>query len=277
MEPSAELEAIHHEIESIYEEINGLKVRFRRTDKPILRPDVEWPADRGVNRDFAICCLLNKAATTKAAIFHLIKAGFADDAYSLCRVLTENAIVVLWLLKGDEWIEKLDAYCVFMDAARVQLASSIEKYLPSDSELQMLADIPDETLSFVRDIFGPRSTARWTSTPTNKNGVSVAEMFEDLNSGPGRGAFYEVAYWDMSFLIHSAPPSLLALQRYLSDRYEVAVRKDALRAHQALGISNLATALLLQGASDRLGLGLDDKLKQIQKKIEAAAWTPPVD
>ena len=108
----------HDRIAALYPRVDALKLFIRElqpADPAVPRPAFS-SVQPGVNRDGAVCGLVNKAINTKAAIKLLCDAHHGDDAFVLARTILELAIILDWLLVGAG--ARLDTFCTFMAADR---------------------------------------------------------------------------------------------------------------------------------------------------------------
>jgi len=204
---------VHRDLTALYRTINRQK---REWDQPEIttlvkpRPVKDTPDAllmRQMRRDPAVATLATKAATTKEAIRVLLNRGWTTDAYGLCRVLMENAIVVGWLLHDDERIRKmrLDTYILHTESLRVRLDTVERKEYAETGETpsdETWAD--DRAREISSDVFDDKWVS-WAFLPTGKKQqkrlVKLREMAEEL----GIGSVYDRYYFEMCQFVHSAP------------------------------------------------------------------------
>jgi hypothetical protein len=99
----------HRRIEGLYPQVERHGAWFRPMQ--LVGRNVPLPTGtrRKVDCDRVFCALAIKAATTKRAVFTPCEAGDRDSASTLARVVSENGVLMRWLL-GGTGRDRLETY-----------------------------------------------------------------------------------------------------------------------------------------------------------------------
>lgn len=276
----ADARRIHELIVALYARINNQGIWFRNPAPVALElPDSLRLSGKVavVDRDRIVSALMVKAANTKEAVMLLASAGHGDDAYALARVITENAIIVAWILDGD-WPRKLDAYGMFTAAFRARLRDLFTKYWDEQPEPVAL---DDATRTIATEVFGG-GWSKWArlpreDDPLKKTTGTFAEMCEDLTPpkiGKDRSNMvYDLAYFQTSGYIHSSPPSIREIAGQLGNKFRVEARPSATNATLAVHLSNIAMWFALKALDEWIRAGLGEELGEIEAEMRGASKT----
>jgi hypothetical protein len=271
---------IHERIVALYSRINEQGFWFRSPARAALEiPDSLRISGKVavVDRDRIVSALMIKAANTKEALLLLASAGHGDDAYALARVITENAVIVAWLLQGDS-LRRLDAYGMFHAAFRARLRDLFTKYWEEQPEPPPL---DDATRTVASEVFGGGWT-KWArvpkeNNPAKKTGGSFDEICKDLTP-PKKGndrtnMVYEVAYFHTSGYVHSSPPSIQEIASRLLSKFRVEARPSATLAPLAVHVSNIAMWFALKALDEWICGSLAEELAAIETEMKGTSKT----
>src|SRR4051794_15598584 len=101
--------AIHDRLVALTATIDTEAIYFRSPLPPTRAMPDSVTGRVVVDRDRAFCALLGKAVHTSQAVRLLVENGLSGDAFSLARVLLENAVVMSWLIHGPATV-RLDTF-----------------------------------------------------------------------------------------------------------------------------------------------------------------------
>jgi uncharacterized protein DUF5677 len=271
---------IHARVVALYARVNEQGFWFR-SPAPVALELPESLRISGkiavVDRDRIVCALMTKAANTKESILALAAAGHGDDAYALARVITENAVIIAWLLQ-DNWPRKLDAYGMFAFAFQARLRDLFTKYWAEKPEP---APLDGDTRAVAKEVFGGGWT-KWArlpkaDDPTKKTSGTFDEMCKDLtppkNGGDRSNMLYELAYFHTSGYVHSSPPSIQQIASRLGYKFRIQAEPSANLATLAVHLSNIAMWFALKALDEWIGAGLGEELAAIEAEMRGQSNT----
>jgi len=161
------------EIESLHLKVSEQGFYFRDMQRVV--PKVPLPVDVRpmVDLDRIYCALATRAVTTHRAIFTLCEAGDGDSAFTLTRVLWENAVLMKWLL-GEPQRDRLETYVLFTNALQtrfVATASAAYSQYPELVEKLSHASNPYDATIAEAVFQGNDDTFAYLPDPKAKNGL----------------------------------------------------------------------------------------------------------
>lgn len=230
-----------------------------------------------VDRDRALCALLGKAVHTSQAVRLLAENGLSGDAFSLARVLLENAVVMSWLIHGPATV-RLDTFCLADAPIKARWLEIVEQYYADSPELaSKLATIKQsDAREISQQLFNDAHTA-WAIFPNEKGKlmpVTVKQMFAGASDAPQSSSFaYDAPYFDASSFVHSGPESTrrLAVQLKRERRFTMSLTPtDSELSARAMNVANVSLALALAAFAEYTGVtnlafALDPILEHIRR------------
>jgi len=195
-----------------FEKIHSDKKPFRPPSVSELVPAKQIDENRQlvriVLRDAVISRLLTKCARTFKAIVCLLDNGYQADAFTLSRVLVENALVTQWLLCDDKQIsaKRIDTYVLHYEVVKVRADAVDAAELNPAEPPSVWATERSKEISQL--LFQDRWMfwAQFPDEATKKlRVVKLREMAKEM----GLEHLYDRYYFQMSQHIHSAPGSVL--------------------------------------------------------------------
>lgn len=169
-----------------------------------------------VNRDYAINGLANKAVATHRSIGILAQNGLGSDAFSLSRVLLENAMILRWL-QQDSTGFRIDAYCAVGDVFKANWANVIKTHYTHREDMLEAAEKfeADGAAAALIEQLGKLHT-KWARAEkldkrdpklTKLQPLSLREIFLELGVPDENGEMvsfmYDGPYFELSAYIHS--------------------------------------------------------------------------
>jgi hypothetical protein len=270
---------LHHEIETLYPLVEQHRAWFR--GKSFVGRNVPLPTGKipVVDLDRVYCALAIKAATTKRAVLSLCESGDGDSAYTLSRVILENAVLMRWMLDGTGR-DRLETYVLFMSVLHEKLVALVNEYFQERPEmLEIARDKSDPYHVAIAEAVFDGNDSTWAYFPSNKPGrlrkIPIAEMFKGAGDQEGAGSSfaYDGPYSMASQFIHSGPESLYGVLSDLRPRqfFTLSPQPSRERCGMALSDSNIAMLIALDALSDYMGLGLDERIKAMKDARQAFA------
>ena len=249
--------SIHEEIVSLYPRIAEAKCYFRApsfdTTQQTAGGTVGGSRRAFVDRDRAICAIVNKLVTTQRAIFLLCESDMGDDAYALSRIALENAVIVAWLLNEEHWCERIDIYANSYSQAKVRLDAVAQIYHGGTEAARSLREsITSEDNAIVGELFNGQ-WQKWAIV--NGRRWTFKDMADEVFGGH---FFYDRIFLETSWFVHSGLRSCLDIVAELrgDDCYSLRVRYNKDTATYALFLANTAALVALTALDRRTPIGL---------------------
>ena len=253
--------SIHEEIVSLYPRIAEAKCYFRApsldTTQQTTGGTVGGRRRAFVDRDRAICGVVNKLVTTQRAIFLLCESDMGDDAYALSRIALENAVIVAWLLNEEQWPERIDIYANSYTQAKVRLDAVAQKHHGGTEAARSLREsITAEDNTIVEELFN----GQWQKWAIVKGRTwTFKDMAEEVFEGD---FFYDRIVLETSWFVHSGLRSCVDIIAELrrDDCYSLEVRYNKNTATHALFLANTAALVALTALDRRTPIGLSAEI-----------------
>lgn len=227
---------------------------------------------RQIDRERIIASLVTKAAETKRGIVALAEANFATDAYTLCRVLLENLIVLWWLTPENVEARNLriDTYVLHAHAVEVHIDEVERAQSRAHGAEAPQAYSTERTRGIASDLFDDKWVS-WAWMPVAdgtgaRRLVKLREMAEEV----GLAEIYQRDYLNMSLFVHSASMSVWDVTDG-SDYFSVQPMPASGYDFKALLLANLFMWGIVFRINARFGFGLDEKLAVIASLL----WPEP--
>jgi hypothetical protein len=256
-------------------------VRASARVSPRLQREMQGPSGDIVlvNRDRAVCALVNKACNTHTAIRVLTDAGHGDDAMALGRVLIENVGLLQWLLLDP--VFRLDLFCLSDALNQRHWGTLIETHFQENARL--LADAKrsiTEEVQTVAGVFGDteHKWAQIVSPDGTLQHVNFKGMMQEIavSGGSSSNFRYEVIYFLHSAFVHTTASSMRSFmtvrdQRYF--RFDLGANEHWLAT--ALAGANISALLALQCAAEHIGASaVQVELEEIFSRMKPSAMQP---
>ena len=253
--------SVHEEIVSLYPRIAEAKCYFRTpsfdTTQQAAGGTVGGLRRAFVDRDRAICAIVNKLVTTQCAIFLLCESNMGDDAYALSRVALENAVIIAWLLNEEQWCKRIDIYANSYSQAKVRLDAVAQKHHGGTEAARSLREsITSEDNAIVEELFDGR-WQEWARVDGKR--WTFKEMAEEVFEND---FFYDRIFLETSWFVHSGLRSCLDILGELGrdDCYSLKVRYNKNTATYALFLANTAVLVALTALDRRTPIGLSAQI-----------------
>lgn len=262
------------EIQVVAETVQAHKLFFRKMQ--LTTRKAKALQGIGVDHDRVVCALAVKTLRSQKSVRLLGEASLAGDAMALARVALENAIVLIWILKGPA-TERLDTYSVAAAVTHQRWREVLKEYFPEDANVDAVKPHSDQAASISEEVFDDIHTT-WAVFQNDKGKfvkTTAKEMFREANEQPeGSSSFaYDAPYFEGSAYVHSAPASAEAIVRALKpSRYFTldVVPNDGLLRAQALMIANVAAVAALQALDSYCGGHFAADLHTVAIKLGAS-------
>ena len=256
--------SLYEEIVSLYPRIAEVKCYFRAPSVDTTQQPPYGSHRAVVDRDRAICAIVNKVVTTQRAIFLLCESDMGGDAYALSRVALENAVIVDWLLNEEQWRKRIDIYVNSYSQAKVRLDKVARKhYGDTQAAGSPRQAIPTEDSAIVEELFNGQ-WQRWAIV----DGKSWT--FKDMAGEVfGNEFFYDLIVLETSWFVHSGLRSCLDIVAELrnDDCYSLRVRYNNKTAADALFLGNTAALIALTALNRRTPIGFSADIDRLSARL----------
>lgn len=273
---------LHQAVTGLYERINQQRFFMRkREESPRVRELFSGkPTTVAIDRDRVVAALANKAANTHRSIRVLCDGSLADDAYALCRVLMENAVILSWITAGP-WIERVDTFGLFYAAAKRRLVQVITDHharTPFAAEAEEIWRTMSAESLIAEKLFANHHLD-WARFPDpQKPGkvriVKLKEMLAEIDAahvGTTGHHAYAFAYFDSSHFVHSTVFGIRNADADMAREHTfcIAERPRTEVARLALIVSSLWMLTAVNGLGEFLRAGIDDEIEALGKRLKA--------
>jgi hypothetical protein len=200
-------------------------------------------------------------------------------------VILENGVLMRWMLDGAGR-DRLETYVLFMSVLHEKTISLIAEHFQEKPEMVELAKDKSDPyhVAIAETVFDGHENT-WAYFPSSKTGklrqIRIKEMFrgagdqeQETDKEEAASTFaYDGPYTMASQFIHSGPESLYRILSNLKPRhfFELSPQPDRERCGMALSDSNIAMLIALDALSDYMGLGLDERIRQMKDAWHAFA------
>lgn len=256
--------SIHDEIAVLYPAVEMAKCYFRSPAPDTSQSGTLTSPRTAVDRDRAICAIMNKLVTTQQAILTLCDARLGSDAFALSRVALENAVIVMWLLDKDNWCERVDTYVNSHSQARVRLNDVVQEYQPDTPLADRLREsTTEEDREITKNLFDS-TPYEWRFFRNQR--YTFRRMAQEVFHGH---FVNDRIYLETSWFVHSAYMSCydIVLELAGDDVYNLSIRRNGNMAADALLLGNLAILMALHALNNRTPLGLSEHIERLFTRV----------
>lgn len=245
---------IHSTLQDITRRVPAERIYFRNAARADARFQIPGaPEYFAVDRDRAICGLVNKAVGVHKSIGILIDAGQVSEAAALCRVLMENSFTLAWILLDSGL--RLDVFVLADELYQRRAAEIAIEHYPHRPNLCASAQrrLDDSRSRYLAEALAGswRSWARRPDASGQMISLGAAGMFRDLGitgpNGKQQSFIHDSAYFDYSHDIHSTVWSLREFDFKGSETFRLDVQPRQSRAAEVVNAANL---LMIQTLAD---------------------------
>ena len=252
--------AVYDELTAFYTWAEQAKWYFRKPKTSRHNAEYRIP------RDEVICSLVRKLVSTQDAIYKLCEAELCNDALALSRIAFENAITIGWMLRGQDWRERVDLYVHYLHKVQVEGKKYFEKHDPESEHAEdVRKKVHDSDHEMAIQLFA--KDRGWARDKDGKR-LNLYQMTAEVLETEAERAYY-LFYKNPSGAVHTdisnTRPILEDVLR--SDRFSFSVWRNTGVAEEALSNSNLAARIMLRSLEQHMPTDIATHAKKLEEVI----------
>ena len=222
---------------------------------------------QSADADSILLALISKSIVLTEAIVLMVKNGFSDEAFGLCRTCVEIGLTIRYLTNKDT-VQRSNRYFNYFAKDKSEWSRLTRKYYPDQYNSRLTNTEEIERLAAAY-----KSPHKWHECPNGlKDLASEVDMHEKRDDGsPLDQLFdYEVIYKSMSHYVHGTIPSIDPAHLTLpGDRFVVRPQSGySMHGSDALRTSLLNVHLNIYRVMRYFNMNVSDQLETQFVEVE---------